>query len=653
MVDIFDEVDEELRAERAQQLLKRYGGLIVAAAVLIVGAAVGWQGWRWYEARQDRAAAAEYLIATNLANATAAGSSQASRTAAIAAFAKLAATAPEGYATLSRLREAALKADAGDLQGATALWDQVAGDASADPLLRDLASLLWAQHQIDSGDPSLLEARLKALAAPGEPLACAGRGTACAAGPAAGQDGSGPHVAAPSGAGRHGAEWRSRPGKRPADPAGRLIGMARLTRRSALLAPLALGGCGLWDDWFGTHKTPLPGKREAICVRPSGSEGGRRRAEGRTADAGAQRRLAAGGRQSGAFHGPSRRRRTPDRGLECQYRRRRRLSAQDHGPAGGGGRYRLCDGFGRGGLGVRRRRRPAGLAVRYPQGGRRQHQRGRRAHGRSGHALHGQRAGRGGRTRRRQGHRALAEQFRCAHPVRPHRGGGPAVRHHHRGPPAGAGDRRRTATLVVPGRQSDDEPAGPAGARLCGRAGRGRLRFGRAGDAARRKRHPRVDRRPDNLGEQPRRGGYLRGTRAAGGERRQGLCDQRRRAGGRHRSAEWPAAVGARGGGRGQSVGGGVLAVHRVARAEDGGAEPRRRPGGLGHRSAALGEPGEAERPDHLVWASAGGRPAGGGRDEPSGAGGQSLYRRGSGPAGPVRSGVARADRGRAAPSSW
>ena len=40
----------------------------------------------------------------------------------------------------------------------------------------------------------------------------------------------------------------------------------RLTRRTALLAPLALGGCGLWDDWFGTKKTPLQGKREPILV---------------------------------------------------------------------------------------------------------------------------------------------------------------------------------------------------------------------------------------------------------------------------------------------------------------------------------------------------------------------------------------------------
>lgn len=46
MVDIFDEVDEDLRAERAQALLKRYGGLLIALALLTIGAAGGWQAWR-------------------------------------------------------------------------------------------------------------------------------------------------------------------------------------------------------------------------------------------------------------------------------------------------------------------------------------------------------------------------------------------------------------------------------------------------------------------------------------------------------------------------------------------------------------------------------------------------------------------------------
>ncbi len=170
MVDIFDEVEEELRAERAQQMLKRYGGLIIAAAIAIVGAAAGWQGWRWYEARKDAAAAVEYLTAMNLADAsTAAGTSVASKAAAIVAFAGVANSAPDGYATLARLREAALKADAGDLQSAATLWDQVAADQSADQLLRDLAVLLWAQHSLDKADPGVLQARLKPLAEPGSP----------------------------------------------------------------------------------------------------------------------------------------------------------------------------------------------------------------------------------------------------------------------------------------------------------------------------------------------------------------------------------------------------------------------------------------------------------------------------------------------------
>jgi outer membrane protein assembly factor BamB len=41
-------------------------------------------------------------------------------------------------------------------------------------------------------------------------------------------------------------------------------GKRGVTRRLALLAPLGLTRCGLWDDWFGTHKTPLPGKREPV-----------------------------------------------------------------------------------------------------------------------------------------------------------------------------------------------------------------------------------------------------------------------------------------------------------------------------------------------------------------------------------------------------
>ncbi len=167
MVDIFDEVEEELRAERAQKLLLRYGGVIVAACIAVVAAGAGWQAWHWWQARQDAAAAARYISMANLADTPNLAPNV--RAAAIAGLNELVANAPEGYRTLARLRDAALRADGGDLQGALGLWEQVAADPSAEPLLRDLATLLWAQRQIDQGDPSLLTARLAPLAAPGNP----------------------------------------------------------------------------------------------------------------------------------------------------------------------------------------------------------------------------------------------------------------------------------------------------------------------------------------------------------------------------------------------------------------------------------------------------------------------------------------------------
>ena len=165
VVDIFDEVDEELREERAKEFLKQYGGLIIAFCLLVIAAAAGWKAWGWYQDRQDQRSASEYFNAS--ARAQSAGVAGPNRPIAIAEFQAVAANAPEGYRTLARLREAALQADAGDLPAASAVWDQVAADGSADPLLRDLASLTWCLYHADKDDPALIEGRLKPLAAPG------------------------------------------------------------------------------------------------------------------------------------------------------------------------------------------------------------------------------------------------------------------------------------------------------------------------------------------------------------------------------------------------------------------------------------------------------------------------------------------------------
>lgn len=155
VVDIFDEVEEDLRAERAERLLKKYAGLLVAVAVAIIAAAAGWQLWMRHQHQQDAVAASAFVAGQ------AAGDP--------AALDQLAASGPEGYKTLARLSAAGLKAKAGDLQGAESLWNAVASDSSADSLLRDFASLMATGHQLDHTDPAELAARLKPLADPANP----------------------------------------------------------------------------------------------------------------------------------------------------------------------------------------------------------------------------------------------------------------------------------------------------------------------------------------------------------------------------------------------------------------------------------------------------------------------------------------------------
>lgn len=165
MPDIFDEVDEDLRADRAAKLLKEYGGVLIAIAVLVVVGAGGWQAWQWYDAKRSAEMATSYLAAMTTAD----SQKGAGRQLADAQFAAVAAKAGSGYRSLALLREAALKADAGDLPGASAIWDTVANDSGADSLLRDLANLQWALHQIDAGDPAAVAARLQPLASPINP----------------------------------------------------------------------------------------------------------------------------------------------------------------------------------------------------------------------------------------------------------------------------------------------------------------------------------------------------------------------------------------------------------------------------------------------------------------------------------------------------
>ncbi len=169
MVDIFDEVSDDLRAERAARLLRRYAGVLVAAAILVLIGVGAQQGYEWYTARQDAAAASAYIAITDKIDAQGQNIAPADAVADAKSLTDFAGTAPAGYRSIARLRAAGLLAGAGKTADAEALWDQVAADAGADDLVRGLANLLWAQHALGTAPNDQVAARVQPLTAPENP----------------------------------------------------------------------------------------------------------------------------------------------------------------------------------------------------------------------------------------------------------------------------------------------------------------------------------------------------------------------------------------------------------------------------------------------------------------------------------------------------
>jgi hypothetical protein len=169
VVDIFDEVSDDLRTERAIKLAQRYGGLLILVLVLVLLAIGGQQAWGWYQGQQNAKAATAYLALTGPIDAANGNLSTAQTTADAQSLTKFAASAPAGYRALANLRAAGLYAGIGQTDQANTLWNNLADDTGADPLLRDMANLLWAQHALGHAPDADVLARLKPLTAEQNP----------------------------------------------------------------------------------------------------------------------------------------------------------------------------------------------------------------------------------------------------------------------------------------------------------------------------------------------------------------------------------------------------------------------------------------------------------------------------------------------------
>jgi hypothetical protein len=156
MSDIFREVDEEVRRDKAAEFWSQYQTYVYAAAALIVIATAGYRFYDYRRTAAAEAAGAAFQQALKLDSEGKTADAQSS-------FAQIQSDAPAGYRVLARFAEAATTLKSDPKAGAEA-YDKLANDSSIDPLFREAARLRAALARLDAGDVTSAKAALETLA---------------------------------------------------------------------------------------------------------------------------------------------------------------------------------------------------------------------------------------------------------------------------------------------------------------------------------------------------------------------------------------------------------------------------------------------------------------------------------------------------------
>lgn len=162
MVDVFEQVEEELRSERYKRLARTWLPVVGVVLGVALIAALGWWGYQtWQTSQADKASAAydrgmEALQSSNAA---------AART----AFEETAQVGNGAYKALALQQQAGLAVTENRIPDAIRLFDEAA-KAARDPILADPARLKAAFLVMDTGALADIEARLEPLTEDGRPL---------------------------------------------------------------------------------------------------------------------------------------------------------------------------------------------------------------------------------------------------------------------------------------------------------------------------------------------------------------------------------------------------------------------------------------------------------------------------------------------------
>jgi len=162
LVDVFDEVEEELRRERYQALLRKWGPWVAGAAAAIVLGTAGYQYFTTQAQRTAERASDLYMTASALYE-------EGDLAGADAQFERLAEDGTRGYVTMALMRRGAIALEQGRTGEAAAFYEQAA-ERAPESLTRQLARYRAALALFDELSYDDLVMRLEPLTRSPAPL---------------------------------------------------------------------------------------------------------------------------------------------------------------------------------------------------------------------------------------------------------------------------------------------------------------------------------------------------------------------------------------------------------------------------------------------------------------------------------------------------
>lgn len=155
MVDLFEEVDEQMRSDHYKVLARRYLPWVGGVLLLALLVALGVWGYQRYQLSSAQKASVAYASGMDALT-------RGDREQAFSAFALAAKSPSPTYRSLALMQEAGIRLNQGKTQEAVGLFDKAAAATSV-PVLADAARLKAAYALLDTAPYAALEARLKPL----------------------------------------------------------------------------------------------------------------------------------------------------------------------------------------------------------------------------------------------------------------------------------------------------------------------------------------------------------------------------------------------------------------------------------------------------------------------------------------------------------